>query len=37
MAGWIKIPLGGEVNLGPGEIVLDGELVTQLPLPVKGA
>jgi len=34
MAGWIKIPLGMEVGLGPGHIVLDG---TQLPLPKKGA
>jgi len=24
-AGWIKIPLGGEVDLGPGNIVLDGD------------
>jgi len=23
-AGWIKMPLGTEVNLGPGDIVLDG-------------
>jgi len=23
-AGWIKMPLGMEVNLGPGDIVLDG-------------
>jgi len=23
-AGWIKTPLGTEVNLGPGHIVLDG-------------
>ena len=27
-AGWIKMPLGTEVGLGPGDIVLDG---TQLP------
>ena len=33
MAGWIKMPLGTEVNLGPGEVVLDG--VSALPL--KGA
>jgi len=26
--GWIKVPLGMEVGLGPGHIVLDG---TQLP------
>jgi len=24
-AGWIKMPLGTEVGLGPGDIVLDGE------------
>jgi len=24
-AGWIKIPLGTEVGLGPGDIVLDGD------------
>ena len=24
MAGWIKMPLGTEVGLGPGDIVLDG-------------
>jgi len=23
-AGWIKIPLGTEVNVGPGDVVLDG-------------
>jgi len=23
MAGWIKMPLGTEVNLGPGDVVLD--------------
>jgi len=23
-AGWIKIPLGTEVNLGPADVVLDG-------------
>jgi len=23
-AGWIKMPLGTEVNLGPGDVVLDG-------------
>ena len=32
MAGWIKMPLGMEVGLGPGHIVLEG---TQLPLPKK--
>jgi len=30
MAEWIKMSLGGEVGLGPGDIVLDG---TQLPSP----
>ena len=24
-AGWIKMPLGTEVNLGPGDVVLDGD------------
>jgi len=24
-AGWIKMPVGTEVNLGPGQIVLDGD------------
>ena len=24
MAGWIKMPLGMEVNRGPGDVVLDG-------------
>jgi len=33
-AGWIKMPLGMEVDLGQGHIVLDG---TPLPLPQKGA
>jgi len=28
MAGWIKMPLGMEVGLGPGHIVLDGDHVT---------
>jgi len=23
-AGWIKMPLGTDVNLGPGDVVLDG-------------
>ena len=32
--GWIKMPLGKEVGLGPGHIVLDGDPVgTQQPLP----
>jgi len=25
VAGWIKMPLGIEVNLGPGDFVLDGD------------
>jgi len=25
MAGWIKMPLGTEVGLGPGDIALDGD------------
>jgi len=25
MAGWIKMPLGMEVGLGPGNFVLDGD------------
>jgi len=32
MAGWMKTPLGTEVDLGPGRIVLDG-----VPAPAKGA
>jgi len=32
-AGWIKIPLGTEVSLSPGHIVLDGD---PAPLPKKG-
>jgi len=27
-AGWIKVPLGREVDLGPGDIVLDGDPVS---------
>ena len=34
MAGWIKMPLGTEVGLGPGDFVLDGD---PAPLPKKGA
>jgi len=34
MAGWIKVPLGAEVDLGPGDIVLDGD---PAPSPKKGA
>ena len=33
MAGWIKMPLGMEVGLGPGDFVLDGD---PAPLPKKG-
>jgi len=33
MAGWIKMPLGLEVGLGPGEFVLDGD---PAPLPKMG-
>jgi len=25
MAGWVKMPLGTEVDLSPGHIVLDGD------------
>jgi len=32
MAGWMKTPLGTEVDLGPGHIVLDG-----VPAPAKVA
>ena len=32
MAGWMKTPLGTEVDLGPGHIVLDG-----VPALAKGA
>jgi len=34
MAGWIKMPLGREVSLGPSDIVLDAD---PAPLPKKGA
>jgi len=34
MAAWIKMPLGMELGLGPGDFVLDGDLA---PLPQKGA
>jgi len=33
MAGWIKMPLGMEVGLGPGVFVLDGD---RAPYPQKG-
>jgi len=29
MAGWIKTPLGTEIGLGPGHIVLDGDPLTR--------
>jgi len=32
-AGWMKMPLGTEVDLGPGDIVLDGDRAPR----VKGA
>jgi len=32
MVGWMKTPLGTEVDLGPGHIVLDG-----VPAPANGA
>ena len=28
-AGWIKMPLGAEVDLGPLHVVLDGDLLTK--------
>jgi len=31
MAGWIKMPLGTKVGLGPGHIVLDGDPVPPSP------
>ena len=34
MAGWIKMPLGMEVNLGLGDVVLDG---VEAPPPLKEA
>jgi len=34
MAAWIKMPLGMELGLGPGDFVLDGD---HAPLPKKGA
>ena len=34
MAGWIKIPLGMEVGLSPGDFVLDGDAA--LPSPKMG-
>jgi len=38
-AGWIKMPLGTEVGLGPGVIVLDGDPAPQrgtAPAPIFG-
>jgi len=35
MVGWIKMPLGMEVGLGPGHIVLDGEWEWDPPPPRK--
>jgi len=32
MVEWIRMQLGMEVGLGPGHIVLDGELGTRLPV-----
>jgi len=34
MVGWIKMPLGMEVGLGPGDFVLDGD--PALPSPKRG-
>jgi len=31
MAVWMKTPLGMEVDLGPGHVVLDGDPAAQLP------
>jgi len=38
MAGWIKMPLGMEVGLGPCHIVLDGDPLPQghIPAPIFG-
>ena len=33
-AGWIKMPLGTEVNLGPGDVVLDGVAAPQFSVRV---
>jgi len=35
-AGWIIMPLGTEVNLGPVDVVLDGVLGSPLPSPKSG-
>jgi len=35
MAAWIKMSLGMELGLDPGDFVLDGDLVA--PLPKRGA
>jgi len=34
---WIKMPLGMEVGLGPGDVVLDVDWGPRSPLPKKGA
>jgi len=34
MAGWVKMPPGIDVGLGPGDFVLDGD---PPPLPITGA
>ena len=31
MAGWIKMPLGMEVSLGPGDFVFDGDPYAATP------
>ena len=31
-AGWIKMPLGTEVGLGPGDFVLDGDPASRHPI-----
>ena len=36
MAGYIRIPLGTEVGLSPGDIVLDGDPAPQPPHPIFG-
>jgi len=35
MAAWIKMSLGVELGLGPGDFVLDGDLVTPSPKGVR--
>jgi len=36
-AGWIKMPLGTEVGLGPDNVVLDWDPASPPPPPAKGA